>query len=119
MGCKTLRVLQKLKKKISLVQTGLPRELPKLPDRPPFHAHTLRLADSTTPAAGAEPPGVVVEPRDVSEAPRTRAVQPGLVSPDGSDQAQRHHPASLSSESGECLRHVGYHSVKCVRGSRP
>ena len=35
-----------------------------------------------------------------------RATQPGLVSPGGGEQAQRHKPASLSSESGESLRHV-------------
>ena len=42
----------------------------------------------------------------------TRAVQPGLVSPGGSDQAQRYHPASLSSEFGEHLRHIGRYPVK-------
>jgi hypothetical protein len=42
----------------------------------------------------------------------TRATQPGLVSPGGGEQAQRHHPASLSSESGESLRHVGCNSAK-------
>jgi hypothetical protein len=40
-----------------------------------------------------------------------RATQPGPVTfsvpPDGGEQAQRHKPASLSSESGESLRHVG------------
>jgi len=36
-----------------------------------------------------------------------RATQPGPVSPGGGEQAQRHKPASLSSESGESLRHVG------------
>ena len=34
------------------------------------------------------------------------AMQPGLVSPDGSDQAIRYHPASHWSESRESLRHV-------------
>ena len=48
----------------------------------------------------------------------TRTTQPGLVSPGGGDQAQRYRPASLSSESGESLRHVGCYSVKCVLGSR-
>jgi hypothetical protein len=44
----------------------------------------------------------------------TRAMQLGLVSVStgGSDQAQRYHPASLSSEPGESLRHVGCYSVK-------
>jgi hypothetical protein len=32
--------------------------------------------------------------------------QPGLVSPGGSEQAQRYQPASLSSDSGESLRHI-------------
>ena len=36
-----------------------------------------------------------------------RATQPGPVSPGGGEQAQRHKPASLSSESGESLGHVG------------
>jgi hypothetical protein len=44
-------------------------------------------------------------PRELAES-LTRATQPGLVSPGGSDQAQRYHPASLSSESGESLRHM-------------
>ena len=44
----------------------------------------------------------------------TRATQPGLVSPGGGDQAQWYHPASLSSESGESLRHVGCYSAECV-----
>ena len=35
-----------------------------------------------------------------------RATQPGPASPGGGKQAQRHKPASLSSESGESLRHV-------------
>ena len=42
----------------------------------------------------------------------TRAMQLGLVSPGGSDQAQWYHPASLSSESGESLRPVGCCSAK-------
>ena len=37
----------------------------------------------------------------------THAAQPGLVSPGCVEQAQLHYPASLSSESGEILRHVG------------
>jgi hypothetical protein len=41
-------------------------------------------------------------PRELPEL-LTRATQPGLVSPGGADQAQRYHPASLSSESGESL----------------
>ena len=36
----------------------------------------------------------------------TRSTQPGLVSPGGSEQAQWYHPVSLSSESGESLRHM-------------
>jgi hypothetical protein len=43
-------------------------------------------------------------PREPAES-FTRAAQPGLVSPGGSDQAQRCHPASLSSDYGESLRH--------------
>ena len=37
------------------------------------------------------------------------ATQPGPVSPDGGEQAQQHKTASLSSESGESLCHVGCH----------
>ena len=37
----------------------------------------------------------------------TGDAQPGLVSPVCGEQAQWYHPASLSSESGESLRHVG------------
>ena len=44
-------------------------------------------------------------PRELADS-LTRATQPGLVSPGGSDQAQRYHPASLSSASGESLRHI-------------
>jgi hypothetical protein len=44
-------------------------------------------------------------PRELVES-LTRATQPVLVSPGGSDQAQRYHLASLSSESGESLRHI-------------
>jgi hypothetical protein len=47
----------------------------------------------------------------------TRATQPGLVSPGGGEQAQRHHPASISSESGESLRHVGCYSANGGRGA--
>ena len=53
-------------------------------------------------------------PRELAES-LTRATQPGLVSPGGGDysnQAQRYHPASLSSESEESLRHVGCYPVK-------
>jgi hypothetical protein len=57
-------------------------------------------------------------PRELAKS-LTRATQPGLVSPGGGEQAQRHHPASLSSESGESLRHVGCYSAKGVWGSRP
>ena len=48
-----------------------------------------------------------------------RTTQPGLVAPGSGDQAQWYHPASLSSESGESLRHVGCCPAECVRGSRP
>ena len=37
----------------------------------------------------------------------TCTTQPGLVSPGGGDQTPRYHLASLPSESGESLRHVG------------
>jgi hypothetical protein len=50
-------------------------------------------------------------PRELAES-LTDATQPGLLSPGGSDQPRRFHPASLSSESGESLRHVGCYSVK-------
>jgi hypothetical protein len=40
------------------------------------------------------------------------------VSPGGGEQVQLHHPASLSSESGESLRHVGCYSAKGRWGSR-
>jgi hypothetical protein len=50
-------------------------------------------------------------PRELAKS-LTRATQPGLVSPAVSDQAQRYHPASLSSESGESLGHVGGYVVK-------
>jgi hypothetical protein len=33
------------------------------------------------------------------------------MSPGGGEQAQRHHPSSLSSESGHSLRHVGYSAI--------
>ena len=42
------------------------------------------------------------------------AVFPDVVSPGGGDQAQRYLPASLSSESGESLRHVDCYSAKFV-----
>jgi hypothetical protein len=41
-------------------------------------------------------------PRELAKS-LTRATQPGLVSPGGGEQAQRHHPSSLSSESGKVL----------------
>jgi hypothetical protein len=44
-------------------------------------------------------------PRELAKS-LTRAMQPGLVSPGDDDQAQRYHPASLSSESGESLHHM-------------
>ncbi len=47
----------------------------------------------------------------------TRATQPGLVSPAGGKQAQWYHSASLSSESGESLRHVRCYSAECVGGT--
>jgi hypothetical protein len=37
-----------------------------------------------------------------------------VMSPGDGDQAQRHHPASLSSESGESLRHVGCYPTMWV-----
>ena len=54
----------------------------------------------------------------------TRTTQPGLVSPGGSEQAQRYHPASLLSESAESLRHLDanhrlyreYGDAESVRG---
>ena len=47
-----------------------------------------------------------------------RATQPGPVSPGGVEQAQRHKPASLSSQSGESLRHVGCYPTVCRREIR-
>ena len=57
----------------------------------------------------------------------TRTTQPGLVSPGGSEQAQRYHPASLLSESAESLRHLDanhrlyreYGDAESVRGRCP
>ena len=58
----------------------------------------------------------------------TGAKNPGLVSPGGGDQAQRYHSASVSSESGDSLRHLDAKTVKqslkygdaeFVRGRRP
>jgi hypothetical protein len=85
---------------------------------PPPHTHSHpqpRLSE--WPVGGATPQGWGARPffffspvqtrlpRELAES-LTRAKQPGLVSPGGSDQAQRYHPASLSSESGESLRHM-------------
>ena len=84
---------------------------------PPLTIHPLAIHRWWRPLGN---PPVVVQvfipvptglPRELAES-HTRATQPGLVSPGGSDQAQRYHPASLSSESGESLRHVGCYSVK-------
>jgi len=47
----------------------------------------------------------------------THATHPGLASPGGGEQAQRHHSASLSSESGESLRHVKCYSATGCWGS--
>ena len=50
----------------------------------------------------------------------TRATQPYLLSPGGSEQAQRYHPASLSSESGyPVIQTRKYGDAESVRGRRP
>jgi hypothetical protein len=56
-------------------------------------------------------PVQTVLPRELAES-LTRATQPGLMSPGGSDQAQQYHSTSLSSESRESLRHVSGFSMK-------
>jgi hypothetical protein len=48
----------------------------------------------------------------------TGSTQPGLASPGGSEQAQRYHPASLSSESGESLRHTPYYGCYSLKHTR-
>jgi hypothetical protein len=93
-----------------------PRGPPPPPPPPHTHSHPQpRLSE--WPVGGATPQGWGARPffffspvqtrlpRELAES-LTRAKQPGLVSPGGSDQAQRYHPASLSSESGESLRHM-------------
>jgi hypothetical protein len=45
-----------------------------------------------------------------------RSTQPGPVSPGGGEQAQMHKQASLSSESGESLRHVGCYPTVVASG---
>ena len=77
-----------------------------------------------SPQAGVTRPGLIagaLGPSVVSlnMNKTSSSLQPSPVSPGGGDQAQWYHPASPSSESGECLRHVGCYLVECVWGSRP
>ncbi len=54
--------------------------------------------------------GDTVKGADVSDINLAHIIKDG-------EQAQRHHPASLSSESGESLRHVGCYSTIVVGGT--
>ena len=72
--------------------------------------------DVTRPSADRynvqRPPGLLEEERGKPQRFRFLCQDIGdtatqVMSPGDGDQAQRHHPASLSSESGESLRHVG------------